>query len=156
MDVQENDLGETAKSIVSVLQQAAPERIASIAIGKDLLAYCDGRLMKIALFNLLENAWKYSSKTPDVCIEFGCSDEQGKKVFFVKDNGAGFDMTQAKRLFEPFQRLHSENQFPGTGIGLAIASKVIQRHGGKIWGNGEIGKGATFFFSLAENKIGRL
>jgi PAS domain S-box-containing protein len=156
MDLQENDLGETAESIIAALEQSAPERKVDVTIGRELPACCDARLMKIALFNLLENAWKYSSKTPNACIEFGCSDEQGKKVFFVKDNGAGFDMAQAKKLFEPFQRLHTENQFPGTGIGLAITSKVIQRHGGKIWGKSEIGKGATFCFTLAENKMGRI
>jgi light-regulated signal transduction histidine kinase (bacteriophytochrome) len=105
------------------------------------------------LSNLIGNAWKYSSKTPAAQIEFGAVEKEGEMVYYVRDNGAGFDMKYADKLFTPFQRLHSARQFGGTGIGLAIVKKVIQRHRGRIWAESEIGKGATFYFTLPFNTI---
>ena len=148
MTNQEIDLGEMARSIVGALQQNEPARIVDVVIAPDAKANGDARLMNIALSNLLGNAWKYSSKTPKPKIEFGIMEKNCERAYFVRDNGVGFDMKQSKRLFTPFQRLHSESQFAGTGIGLAIVKRVIQRHGGKVWAESEINEGATFCFTM--------
>jgi light-regulated signal transduction histidine kinase (bacteriophytochrome) len=108
----------------------------------------DGQLLRIALQNLLENAWKFSSKEPGARIEFGMVQASGEPAYFVRDNGAGFDMTYAGRLFGPFQRLHSQHEFPGSGIGLATVQRIIHRHGGRVWAEGLVGQGATFYFTL--------
>jgi PAS domain S-box-containing protein len=150
MDPKEIDLSDVVESIVSELRQAEKDRNVEAIITKGLKAHCDARLMHIALSNLIGNAWKYSSKTPNAVIEFGAMEKNGENIFFVRDNGAGFDMAHAKKLFTPFQRLHSDSHFTGTGIGLAIVNKVILRHGGRIWGEGETGKGATFYFTLKD------
>jgi light-regulated signal transduction histidine kinase (bacteriophytochrome) len=105
-------------------------------------------LLQIVMENLLSNAWKYTSARPQARIEFGCQSRPSGRVYFVRDNGAGFDGRQADRLFKPFQRLHSENEFPGTGIGLATVQRIVQRHGGEVWGESEAGRGATFYFTL--------
>ena len=104
--------------------------------------------MQVVLENLMGNAWKYTSKQDPAEIEFGSTDENGETVFFVRDNGAGFNPRYADRLFRPFQRLHSQVEFAGTGVGLATAYRIISRHGGKIWATGEVGKGATFYFTV--------
>jgi light-regulated signal transduction histidine kinase (bacteriophytochrome) len=108
----------------------------------------DPRLIRILLDNLLGNAWKFTGKTPHARIEIGSSAAGGATTYFVRDNGAGFDMSYADKLFGPFQRLHSLNEFPGTGIGLATAQRILQRHGGRIWGEGKPGEGAVFYFTL--------
>jgi light-regulated signal transduction histidine kinase (bacteriophytochrome) len=102
----------------------------------------------VLLENLLGNAWKFTGKIPHARIEFGVTKNGDKQAYFVKDNGAGFDMTYADRLFGAFQRLHDTTEFPGTGIGLATVQRIINRHGGTIWSKGDVGKGATFFFTL--------
>jgi signal transduction histidine kinase len=112
-------------------------------------AMCDARLVKVALENLLGNAWKFTGRRPQATIEFGCREEQGEVIYHVRDNGAGFEMAYAGRLFRPFQRLHHEGEFPGTGIGLATVQRVIELHGGRIWAEAELDKGAAFFFTLA-------
>ena len=150
MDPKEIDLSDVVESIVSELRQAEKDRNVEAIITKGLKAHCDARLMHIALSNLIGNAWKYSSRTPYAVIEFGTVEKNEETVFFVRDNGAGFDMAHAKKLFTPFQRLHSDSHFTGTGIGLAIVNKVILRHGGRIWGEGKTGKGATFYFTLKD------
>jgi len=138
-----------AQSVVSELKNAQPARNAKVLIKQDLKTRADPQLITIALNNLLANAWKYTGKTENPRIEFGAYQESGQCVYFVKDNGAGFDMSHSEKLFAPFQRLHSDREFPGIGIGLAIVERVIRRHGGKIWAQGEVGKGATFFFTLS-------
>jgi PAS domain S-box-containing protein len=148
MNPKEIDLSAAAESIVSELRQGDKERKVETLIASGLKTRGDARLMLIALSNLIGNAWKYSSRTSNAVIEFGSLEKNEETVFFVRDNGAGFDMAHAKKLFTPFQRLHSDSHFSGTGIGLAIVNKVIQRHGGRVWGEGEIGKGATFYFTL--------
>jgi light-regulated signal transduction histidine kinase (bacteriophytochrome) len=104
--------------------------------------------MKIALDNLLGNAWKYTSRKEVALIEFGAMENDGERVLFVRDNGAGFDMSYAGKLFTPFQRLHSPREFPGTGIGLTTVKRIVARHGGRIWAESEVDRGATFFFTI--------
>ncbi|MBZ0133187.1 MAG: PAS domain S-box protein [Rhodocyclaceae bacterium] len=143
------DLSTLAGEIVEELRQGAPERRVRIAIAPGLQAQGDPQLLRIALQNLLENAWKYSGRTAESRIEFGCEDSSGERVYYVQDNGAGFDMAYADKLFVPFQRLHSPHEFEGTGVGLASVSRVIKRHHGRIWAEAAPGQGATFFFTLS-------
>lgn len=142
------NLSAMAEEIIAELQEAAPERQVRVHIQTDLLAYGDDRLMRVALGNLLNNAWKYTSKCAEPCIEFDRSEDE----FFIRDNGAGFDMTYASRLFTAFQRLHDAQEFPGTGVGLATVQRVIRRHGGQIRAEAQINAGATFFFTLPNSK----
>jgi PAS domain S-box-containing protein len=142
------DLTAISNDIVNDLRESHPERKISISISNNMQMNADESLIRIALQNLIRNAWKFSSKTENPFIEISSKDETGQTIFFIKDNGAGFDSQQKDKLFEPFKRLHSESEFPGTGIGLAIVQRVIQKHGGKIWAEGVKGEGATFFFTL--------
>lgn len=146
---EEVDLSLIARSVVHELRRAEPARNVETIIPNELPTFADSRLMHIALTNLIGNAWKYSGKNSNARIEIGVFEKEQDEVFFIRDNGAGFDMNHAKRLFVPFQRLHADSQFPGTGIGLAIVNRVIQRHNGRIWAESEVGKGATFFFTLS-------
>jgi len=148
MVIQEIDLSALAKEVVRELEDQYPKKHVDIYIAGDLSTQGDPKLLKIALTNLIGNAWKYTGKTADARIIFDRYREKGEQIFFVRDNGAGFLMEQADRLFMVFQRLHGENEFPGTGIGLPIVQRVINRHGGKIWAEAEVGKGATFYFTL--------
>ena len=149
---EEIDLSFSAETILAELRRREPRRNVAISISPDLKVRGDPHLIHIALSNLLGNAWKYSAKTPDARIEFGAVEIDGKKVFVVRDNGAGFNIDHADRLFEPFRRLHSDSEFPGTGIGLAIVKRVVEKHGGLVWGRGEPGKGAAFHFALSIDK----
>ena len=143
------DLSTLASNIMDNLQTREPKRNTTVAIEAGLHAWGDAGLMQVVLENLLGNAWKYSSKQTDARISFGQKlDAQRSPLFFVQDNGAGFDMAHAEKLFQPFQRLHGMGDFPGTGIGLATVSRVIARHGGRIWAESAPDLGATFFFSL--------
>lgn len=147
------DLSAMAMSIVSDLGRAAPERRAVFSIEEGHMARGDEKLLRMVLENLLGNAWKFTSKTPEPMIEFRrAGEEDGRDIFFVRDNGTGFDMAHAERLFQPFQRLHSQDEFPGTGIGLATVSRIVQRHGGRVWAQGEPGAGAAFYFTLERGK----
>lgn len=142
------NLSELTHNILTALQAQDSNRKVELIIAPGVVTQGDPRLMSVALENLLGNAWKFTSKQPDAKIEFGVRTQYGKRVFFVRDNGAGFDMKYAKKLFGTFQRLHHMSDFPGSGVGLAIVKRVISRHGGNVWGEGEINKGATFNFTL--------
>lgn len=148
------DLGAMAAEIAADLRIQSPDRKVRFEIAPRLLAWGDARLLRIALENLLGNAWKYTSKTADARIALS-RDPGGERAFRLQDNGAGFEMAQADRLFGPFQRLHSEREFPGTGIGLATVRRILARHGGRIWAEAEPGQGATFFFTLPDHPSDR-
>lgn len=143
------NLSRLAQDILDELTLACPGRSVKIDIQEGLTASADPVLLRLALQNLLENAWKYTSRRVDAEIVVGAGKmPDGKRTYFVRDNGAGFDMEHAARLFQPFVRLHSSEDFPGTGIGLATVARIIQRHGGQVWAEAEKDKGATFFFTL--------
>jgi PAS domain S-box-containing protein len=144
---QQVDLSFLAKGIAAELQSAEPKRHVKLIIAAGLTAQGDERLLRIVLENLLRNAWKFTGQRSKGIIEFGSVSEP-EPAFFVRDNGAGFDNTYAGRLFGVFQRLHSATEFPGTGIGLATVQRIVNRHGGRAWAQGEIDKGATFYFTL--------
>ncbi|MEA5113325.1 MAG: MASE3 domain-containing protein [Geobacteraceae bacterium] len=142
------DLSGMAREIADLLKKGGPDRQVEFAIEEGLCAEVDERLFRLALDNLLGNAWKYTSRQDEAFIEFGVKDCGETRAYFIRDNGAGFDMSQKERLFTPFQRLHSKDEFDGNGIGLATVQRIIQRHGGRIWAEGEVGRGATFYFTL--------
>jgi PAS domain S-box-containing protein len=142
------DLGQLAEAIFEELRAIDPDRIVKVTIDDHMAVFGDSRLIRLALQNLIANAWKFTSKHPDPQIAVGSGLHEGVPAFFVRDNGAGFDSRYAKRLFEPFQRLHDATDFEGAGIGLAIVQRVIQRHGGTLWAESMPGEGATFSFSL--------
>ena len=144
------DLSEVGRSVAAALQKAEPGRYAEFQIEAELKANADPRLIRIALENLLGNAWKFTSKSNSARIEFGRAHQNGTSTFFIRDNGAGFDSANATRLFGAFQRLHDSSEFPGTGVGLATVQRIIHRHGGTIWAEGAVDKGATFYFTLWE------
>jgi light-regulated signal transduction histidine kinase (bacteriophytochrome) len=121
-------------------------RIGVIADGLSVTG--DEALLEVALENLLGNAWKFTSKEPEAEIEFGVAQQEGEPVYYVRDNGVGFDAAYADKLFGPFQRLHDENQFEGTGVGLATVARIVRRHGGSLRAESEVGRGATFYFTL--------
>ena len=142
------DLSKMFKDIFREFQQNSPARDVQMNIQEDVIIDGDRHLLSIALTNLLENAWKFTGKTENALIEFGTELKDGKSVMFIRDNGVGFDMAYVDKLFSAFQRLHTTAEFPGTGIGLATVQRVIHRHGGRIWAEGEMGKGAVFYFTL--------
>ncbi len=143
------DLTELAKSITKDLEKTKPERRAEFLIQEGVIANGDAHLLAVVLKNLLENSWKFTSKHSSVKIEFGITKIEDQEAYFVRDNGVGFDMAYADKLFGSFQRLHSDKEFAGTGIGLATVKRIITRHGGSIWAESEVGKGATFYFKLS-------
>jgi signal transduction histidine kinase len=142
------DLCEIARSVMDELCHGAPQRKAEFIAPESAEVSGDARLLRIAMENLLRNSWKYTSRHNQTHIEFGTTSDNGRTIYFVKDDGAGFDMRSAERLFQPFQRLHSGAEFPGNGVGLATVRRIIQRHGGEIWAQGAVEQGATFFFTL--------
>jgi len=148
MHYEEVNLTAIAKAIAAELQKTQPERQVEFVIGENIVARGDLHLLSIVLDNLLRNAWKFTSKHLHARIEFGTIQQDGRLVYYVRDNGAGFDMNYANKLFTPFQRLHKSTEFEGTGIGLATVQRIIHRHGGSIWAEGEVEKGATFYFTL--------
>jgi light-regulated signal transduction histidine kinase (bacteriophytochrome) len=144
------DLSELARSVTAQLRRIQPERRIEITIGANIVAEGDARLLRIALENLLGNAWKFTGKRTEPRIEVGVTADAESGAYFVRDNGAGFDMAYASKLFGAFQRLHSADEFEGTGIGLATVQRIVNRHGGRIWAIGEVDRGATFYFTLSE------
>ncbi|MCW8133266.1 MAG: response regulator [Planctomycetota bacterium] len=149
MNIQEVDLSAIAQTAADDLRRAEPDRRAAWTIQPQVLVEGDQALLRAAMVNLLQNAWKYSAKVPEARIEFGALDDPQKgRVYFVRDNGAGFDMANAGSIFAPFKRLHTEREFQGTGIGLATVHRIIRRHEGKIWAEARVNEGASFFFTL--------
>jgi len=142
------DLSALARALADELQKTEPARRVEFVVEPDLVAEADAGLMQVVLENLLGNALKFTGKQAAAKIEFGRTTHEGVPAFFVRDNGVGFDMTYADKLFGAFQRLHSPADFPGTGIGLATVQRIIHRHGGRVWAESEVGRGATFYFSL--------
>jgi PAS domain S-box-containing protein len=142
------NLSDTAQTIIKEFQVTQSERQVEFLITPGIVVEGDRQLLQTGLKNLLENAWKFTGKIQSARIEFGVTPIHEQMVYFVKDNGAGFDMKYADKLFHPFQRLHSSQEFAGAGIGLAITERIIIRHGGRIWAEAEVGKGSTFYFTL--------
>ncbi|CAN5755462.1 response regulator [soil metagenome] len=145
---QDVDLSALATAILDRLRESEPARVVEARVRPGVTAVGDGRLLRIALTNLLENAWKFTARVPATRVEFGMAVVGGEPTYYVRDNGAGFDMAYADRLFGPFQRLHLASEFPGTGIGLATVQRIIHRLGGRVWAEGLVGQGATFSFTL--------
>ncbi len=148
------NISDIARAVASELRRREPERRVAFSLVEGLMADVDSRLMRVLFENLLGNAWKFTTKTREARVELGVTEGEGSPVFFVRDNGAGFDMAYAEKLFGPFQRLHSEDEFPGTGIGLATVQRIINRHGGRVWAEGTVGRGATLFFTIPPSEAG--
>jgi len=146
------DLAAIARTVFTNLQRSQPKRKVDFVTPEAVAGHGDARLIGVVLENLVGNAWKFTSKLEHARLEFGEATESSVSVYFIRDNGAGFDMAYADKLFAVFQRLHSASEFEGTGIGLATVHRVIRRHGGRIWAVSEVGRGATFYFTLEERK----
>jgi PAS domain S-box-containing protein len=142
------DLSALVRATSLQLAASEPDRAVDVVVGDGLRADADPVLARALIDNLVSNAWKFTGKAPAPRIEFGTSDSDGRAVYFVRDNGAGFDMAYASKLFAPFQRLHTVQEFPGTGIGLATVQRIVHRHGGRIWAEGAVDRGATFYFTF--------
>jgi PAS domain S-box-containing protein len=142
------DLTALARGIIGRLRESGPERLVEFVVQEGLNTVADPQLIEIALSNLLDNAWKFTGKCPAGLIEFGRVQQGGQQVLFVRDNGAGFDPAYADKLFGAFQRLHKASEFPGTGIGLATVQRILHRHGGRVWAEAAVDRGATFYFTL--------
>ena len=143
------DLSALARSAVNRLTAAEPERAVQTVIREGLWGQIDPALARTLIDNLVGNAWKFTRQVPEARIQFGVAEVDGAEAFFVRDNGAGFDMADAGKLFTPFHRLHAPRDFPGTGVGLATSQRIVYRHHGRMWGEGHVGKGAVFFFTLS-------
>lgn len=150
LSLEEVDLSRLAHEVVDNLRHDDPDRDIDCDIATGIKALADRRLMHITLENLLGNAWKFTSRKGSARIEFGVQTDKAETVYFIKDNGAGFDARYIEKLFDPFQRLHDSSEFSGTGIGLATVKRIVQKHGGRVWAEGEVGKGAVFYFTLAQ------
>lgn len=153
VDIQTVNLSDIASHIAEELQKTNPSRQVEFVIQDKLVAKADMRLMRVVFDNLLGNAWKFSRHKANARIEVGSEWEDNRCVFYVRDNGAGFDMSYRDQLFQAFQRLHTEDEFEGNGVGLATVQRIIHRHGGEIWAVGEVGEGASFYFTLGEGTI---
>ncbi len=148
------DLSSLARAAVADQKKHEPERQIDVHVQEGVNAQADNRLMRVVFDNLLGNAWKFTAKTASARVEFGTTIREGDVAYFIRDNGAGFDMAYADKLFRPFQRLHSESDFRGTGIGLATVHRIIDRHGGRVWAEGAVGRGAGFYFTLPSERSG--
>jgi PAS domain S-box-containing protein len=143
------DLSALARSVATELQRTHPDRKVDFVIAPGIIGVGDGSLVRVALENLIGNSWKFTGRLAKARIEFGAVDSNGSTVYYVRDNGAGFDMAYVDKLFGAFQRLHTAEEFPGTGIGLPTVQRIVRRHGGTVWAEAEINEGATFWFTLA-------
>jgi light-regulated signal transduction histidine kinase (bacteriophytochrome) len=143
------DLGRLAQERAETLRAAHPQRDLALKLGAGLAVQADLIMMQAAIGHLIDNAWKFTGNRERATVEFGRKEDRGCTIFYLRDNGAGFDMRYADRLFGPFQRMHKESEFDGVGVGLATVQRIIHRHGGKIWANAEVGVGATFYFTLS-------
>jgi light-regulated signal transduction histidine kinase (bacteriophytochrome) len=137
-----------AEEIAAELKRSEPDRRTKFVIAPGVVTTGDTRLLRVVLENLLGNAWKFTGQEAQAKIEFGCVRDNGNHAFYVRDNGAGFDMAYADKLFGAFQRLHRVTEFEGTGIGLATVQRIIHRHGGRVWAEGKVNEGATFYFTI--------
>jgi hypothetical protein len=142
------NLSELAAGIVTELMESQPEKEVAVTIEAGLTADADSRLLEVLFSNLLRNAWKFTAMEPEARIRFGAHLDGAEKVYYVQDNGVGFDPAYAETMFVPFHRLHGSSEFEGTGVGLAIVERIIRRHGGRIWAEGREGEGATLLFTL--------
>jgi light-regulated signal transduction histidine kinase (bacteriophytochrome) len=142
------DLTSMAQAVAEDLVIASPDRKVQFTFAEGAVVNADQGLMSVVMDNLIRNAWKYTSHHERSSIEFAWTVRGGRRIFYVRDDGAGFDQRKADRLFQPFQRLHSSSEFPGTGIGLATVQRIIARHGGRIWAEGQVEHGATFYFTV--------
>lgn len=147
------DLSATATDLATELRRVDPDRQADIVIQPELVVSGDATLIRFAMQNLLENAWKYTSRKNSARIEVGVDETGDEPVYFVRDNGVGFDMAYADRLFGVFQRLHTAEEYPGDGVGLASVRRVIHRHGGRVWAEGTVDQGAAFYFTIPEEYV---
>ena len=150
IDLTQVDLSAIARDIALELKLNSPSRKVELIIAESIIVHADSGLMRIVMENLVRNAWKFTANLPQARIEVSCRQNDGRTICYVRDNGAGFDMKHSDKLFRPFQRLHTDKEFAGTGLGLAIISRIIGLHGGKVWAEGEPGKGATIYFELPE------
>jgi light-regulated signal transduction histidine kinase (bacteriophytochrome) len=146
------DVGALTRSVIDELRRGEPERAVTIDVGPLPSASADDTMMRQLLTNLIGNAWKFTRRSTDATIAVGSTAEHGETVYFVKDNGAGFDMKYVGKLFGVFERLHNSDEFEGTGVGLAIVQRVLQRHGGRVWADAAVGRGATFYFTVPNGK----
>ena len=142
------DLTAIARAIAAGLEKSQPERFVEFVISEGLVVNGDEHLLRVVMQNLLDNAWKFTSKHPRARIEVGAVQEDGRQVYYVRDDGAGFERAYVDKLFGAFQRLHGPAEFPGTGVGLATVQRIIHRHGGQVRAEGTVEQGATFYFSL--------
>ena len=150
MNYEDVDLSELAVVVSDQLLKSEPNKKVNMNISPGIMAYGDRNLLRIVLENLLGNAWKFTSKSASPRVEMGITTQNDKSVYYVRDNGVGFDMAYADKLFKPFQRLHKETEFEGTGIGLATVQRIVRRHGGEVWADSKVGGGATFYFTLEQ------
>jgi len=142
------NLSEIAGSVMQELMRSAPHRRVELVAPSEAETYGDAQLLRVLMENLLRNAWKYTSHHDHARIEFGAVEKDGQSTYFIKDDGCGFDSHAADRLFQPFQRLHAKSEFPGDGVGLATVRRIVNRHGGEVWAQAEVEKGATFYFTI--------
>jgi signal transduction histidine kinase len=155
MHQEENDLSSLARGIARELEEMDPGREVEFNIAEGITAHGDPGLLRVVMENLLGNAWKFTAKHPQARIEFGVVESDGRPTYYVRDDGAGFDMAYADKLFGAFQRLHRMQEFEGSGIGLATVQRIVHRHGGRVWAEGAVEQGATFYFQLDPSEGGR-
>jgi light-regulated signal transduction histidine kinase (bacteriophytochrome) len=153
LELTQFDMSKAALDVVSELREAGVCKRVEIDFQEGLIVFADPVLFNMVISNLIGNSCKFTSKTENARVEFGSFEEKGKTVYYIRDNGAGFSQEYTGKMFEPFHRLHSDQEFEGTGIGLSIVERIIHRHGGRIWAEGKVGQGATIFFTLGNDSL---